>query len=52
MKISKDNVEEQIYSQSHLDHKNKYNIGSGSLDEGLDSLGEPLLTNRSNMEEQ
>jgi hypothetical protein len=27
-------------------------MGSGSLDEGLDSLGEPLLTNRSNIEEQ
>ena len=36
----------------YLDHKNKYNVVSGSLDEGLDSLGELLLTNRSNMEDQ
>ena len=52
MKISKDNLDEQNYSQSNIQNKNKYNVGTGSIDEGLDSLGEPLLTNRSNMDEQ
>lgn len=35
-----------------MENRNKYNAGNASLEEGLDSLGEPLLTNRSNMDEQ